>query len=368
MIDIKLEHIVKKYGSDVVAVDDLSLNFEPGSFVCLLGPSGCGKTTTLRMISGLERANDGVITIGGKVFDAPKQNIFVRPEHRKLGLVFQSYALWPHMTVQENVEFGLKMKKVNKEERGRIITESLDLLRMGAYRRRYPAELSGGQQQRVALARMLAVQPDILLLDEPLSNLDAALRLEMRSELKSLHERLGSTIVFVTHDQLEAMSLATHVAVMHEGKLEQYADPMTIYLKPATEFVATFVGSPPMNMVSLSKNEMPKWKEGLRTSVAAFRKLQTSDERICKVGFRSETVTLHALDDETEVKQNQACIKGVVKAVLPTGPEQVVSVMVDEEQFYVVTQPNLAFENGETIRMHINLDTVHIFDQMGLRV
>ena len=143
---------------------------------------------------------------------------------------------------------------------------------------------------------------------------------------------------------------------------------MTIYLKPATEFVATFVGSPPMNMVSLTRTEMPKWKNDLRTAVAAFRKLEASDERICKIGFRSETVTLHAMDDETEVKQNQACIKGVVKAVLPTGPEQVVSVMVDEEQFYVVTQPNLAFENGETIRMHINLDTVHIFDQMGLRV
>jgi ABC-type sugar transport system ATPase subunit len=143
---------------------------------------------------------------------------------------------------------------------------------------------------------------------------------------------------------------------------------MTIYLKPATEFVATFVGSPPMNMVSLTKTAMPKWKEDLRTSVALFRKLDTNSERICKVGFRSETVTLHAMDDETEVKQNQTCIKGVVKAVLPTGAEQVVSVMVDEEQFYVVTQPTLAFENGQMIRMHINLDTVHIFDQKGLRV
>lgn len=368
MIDIKLEHIVKKYCSDAVAVDDLSLNFEPGSFVCLLGPSGCGKTTTLRMISGLERANEGVITIGGEVFDAPKQNIFVRPEYRKLGLVFQSYALWPHMTVQENVEFGLKMKKVSKDERGRIITESLDLLRMGAYRKRYPAELSGGQQQRVALARMLAVQPDILLLDEPLSNLDAALRLEMRSELKSLHERLGSTIVFVTHDQLEAMSLATHVAVMNEGKLEQYADPMTIYLKPATEFVASFVGSPPMNMVCFVDSNIQVWKEPFKKEVASYFHLEECDQRICKVGFRPESVVLQQAGNELELLHNQACIKGSVKAVLPTGPEQIVSVVVDEEQFYVVTPPYKSFVNGESVNMVIDLDMVHIFDQKGFRV
>ena len=368
MIDIKLEHIVKKYNSDVAAVDDLSLNFEPGSFVCLLGPSGCGKTTTLRMISGLERANDGVISVGGEVFDSPKQNIFVRPEHRKLGLVFQSYALWPHMTVEENVEFGLKMKKVGKEERSRIITDSLDLLRMGAYRKRYPAELSGGQQQRVALARMLAVQPDILLLDEPLSNLDAALRLEMRSELKSLHERLGSTIVFVTHDQLEAMSLATHVAVMNEGKLEQYADPMTIYLKPATAFVATFVGNPPMNMVGFAATEYKNWKEPFKKSVAAFRKMDVNDQRICKAGFRAEAVTLKEADVELELNQDQACIKGLVKAVLPTGPEQIVSVVVDEDQFYVVTPPSVFVRNGQAINMVIDLRMIHMFDQKGLRV
>ncbi|MBJ2357827.1 ABC transporter ATP-binding protein [Sphaerochaeta sp. S2] len=368
MIDIKLEHVVKKYGNDVIAVDDLSLDFEQGSFVCLLGPSGCGKTTTLRMISGLERANDGIISIGGEVFDSPKQTIFVRPEHRSLGLVFQSYALWPHMTVQENVEFGLKMKKVSKEERERIIAESLDLLRMSVYCKRYPAELSGGQQQRVALARMLAVQPNILLLDEPLSNLDAALRLEMRSELKSLHERLGSTIVFVTHDQLEAMSLATHVAVMNEGKLEQYADPMTIYLKPATEFVATFVGSPPMNMVNFAISEEQPWKQSFRKTVASYRSLQEHDQRICKVGFRPETVTLYSPATEKQMKKDQTCIKGRVKAVLPTGPEQIVSVVVDDEQFYVVTPPTISFENGEAICMGINLDSIHIFDQNGLRV
>ncbi len=368
MIDIKLEHIVKKYTSDVIAVDDLSLNFEPGSFVCLLGPSGCGKTTTLRMISGLERANDGVITIGGEIFDSPKQNIFVRPEHRKLGLVFQSYALWPHMTVQENVDFGLKLKKISKEQRSRIVDESLDLLRMGAYRKRYPAELSGGQQQRVALARMLAVQPGILLLDEPLSNLDAALRLEMRSELKSLHERLGSTIVFVTHDQLEAMSLATHVAVMNEGKLEQYADPMTIYLKPATEFVATFVGSPPMNMVGFSDLEGQRWKAPFKKAVAAFIRMDADDQRICKVGFRAEAVTLKRSDDPHPLKQNQTCIKGHIKAVLPTGPEQIVSIVVDDNQFYVVTPPSLCFENGQSVDMVVDLTMIHVFDQKGLRI
>ncbi len=368
MIDIKLENVVKRYTSEIAAVDNLSLNLEPGSFVCLLGPSGCGKTTTLRMISGLERANEGVITIGGKVFDSPKDNVFIRPEERQMGLVFQSYALWPHMTVAENVDFGLKIKKIPKTEREPIVDKSLDLLQMGAYKKRYPSELSGGQQQRVALARMLAVQPEILLLDEPLSNLDAALRLEMRSELKSLHERLGSTIIFVTHDQLEAMSLASHVAVMKDGKLEQFADPMTIYEKPATAFVAKFVGNPPMNMVTFENTLNPNWKEKFRTHVKTYHKLKNEAQPIATIGFRAESITLYPTHSEMELNKNQASIHGFVKAVLPTGPEQVVSITVEDEEFYAVTPPSSLFENGTPIQMIIDLKMTHMFNSAGLRM
>ncbi len=366
MTDINLERIVKRFGTEALAVDDLSLHVGPGSFVCLLGPSGCGKTTTLRMISGLERVDSGVVTVGGEVFDSPEQNIFVKPENRKLGLVFQSYALWPHMTVEENVEFGLKMQKVNKEERSKIITSALNLLRMGSYRTRYPAQLSGGQQQRVALARMLAVQPNILLLDEPLSNLDAALRLEMRTELKALHERLGNTIVFVTHDQLEAMSLATHVAVMNEGRLEQYADPMTIYQKPATEFVATFVGSPPMNMVGFS--DVSGWKGRLLEQVARAHEIPNGKESIGKIGFRPEVVSLKASGEAGQGSDKHMQIEGSVKAVLPTGPEVIISVVVEESEYYVVAPTANGFENGDRVRLDVPLTHVHIFDRRGMRL
>ncbi len=367
MTDITLERIVKRFGPDALAVDDLTLHVEPGSFVCLLGPSGCGKTTTLRMISGLERVDSGTISIGGEMFDSPDQGVFVKPENRKLGLVFQSYALWPHMTVEENVEFGLKMQKISKEEREQKISESLNLLRMSSYRKRYPAQLSGGQQQRVALARMLAVQPDILLLDEPLSNLDAALRLEMRSELKALHERLGSTIVFVTHDQLEAMSLATHVAVMNEGKLEQYADPMTIYEKPATEFVATFVGSPPMNMLSLDSTD--QWKKDLLAKIVQERKINAQDNPVGKIGFRPEIITISSINEETEKTNNRNIrIEGEVKAVLPTGPDKIVSIIVENSEYYAIAPTNISYENGEKVWLNVPLDQLHVFDHQGLRI
>ncbi len=366
MTDINLERIVKRFGPDALAVDDLSLHVAPGSFVCLLGPSGCGKTTTLRMISGLERVDSGVVTVGGEIFDSPEKNIFVKPENRKLGLVFQSYALWPHMTVEENVEFGLKMQKINKEERSKIISSSLNLLRMESYRKRYPAQLSGGQQQRVALARMLAVQPNILLLDEPLSNLDAALRLQMRSELKSLHERLGNTVVFVTHDQLEAMSLATHVAVMNEGRLEQYDDPMTIYQKPATDFVATFVGSPPMNMIEFS--DVAGWKGRILEQVARAHDISNWKERIGKIGFRPEIVSLSPANTGVQEGGKAIQIEARVKAVLPTGPEVIISVIVEESEYYVVATSVGGVENGQSVHLVVPLEHIHIFDRQGMRL
>ncbi|WP_286303174.1 ABC transporter ATP-binding protein [Microbacterium suwonense] len=227
MPNITLEGVQKNYGGGAAnAVASLDLEIRDGEFMCLLGPSGCGKTTTLRMISGLEHPTGGSIRIGDRVVDSVPDSIYVPPEKRELGLVFQSYALWPHLSIENNVDFGLRLRKVPRAEREKRTADVMDKLGISKYRKRYPSELSGGQQQRVALARMLAVNPDVLLLDEPLSNLDARLRLEMRAELKRIHKEFNTTIVFVTHDQWEAMTLATQIAVMSEGSCSSWALPM----------------------------------------------------------------------------------------------------------------------------------------------
>src|SRR5690606_20533269 len=219
MPTIALQNADKSYGANVAkAVSNLNLEIGDGEFMCLLGPSGCGKTTTLRMIAGLEHLSAGRIAIGDRVVDCVASGTFVPPERREMGLVFQSYALWPHLTIERNIDFGLRLRRVSKAEREACVDRVMRTLGIEQYRKRYPSQLSGGQQQRVALARMLAVNPDVLLLDEPLSNLDARLRLEMRAELKRLHEEFKTTIVFVTHDQWEAMTLATLIAVMSEGE------------------------------------------------------------------------------------------------------------------------------------------------------
>ena len=232
MSEIKLKSIIKNFGGNSIAVDNLSETFPDGEFVCLLGPSGCGKTTTLRMIAGLETPDSGEIFYGNKTFFSSKTGELTKTENRNLGLMFQSYALWPHMTVYKNIVFGLEMQKKSLEEKNKRYLELEKLFHLGNFRDRYPSELSGGQQQRVALARMLAIKPSLLLLDEPLSNLDSNLRLEMRSELKRLHQSIGCTIIFVTHDQMEAMTLATSIAVMNKGKIEQIDKPMEIYNNP----------------------------------------------------------------------------------------------------------------------------------------
>ena len=232
---INLSGVRKSYGGGGAnAVEDLDLEIADGEFMCLLGPSGCGKTTTLRMIAGLEHLSDGEIRVGSRVVDSVGEGVFVPPEKRQMGLVFQSYALWPHLTIERNTDFGLRLRNVPRAEREARVTSVMRTLGIEAYRDRYPSQLSGGQQQRVALARMLAVNPEVLLLDEPLSNLDAALRLEMRAELKRLHREFGTTIVFVTHDQWEAMTLATTIAVMSQGRLQQVGAPERD-LRPAGE-------------------------------------------------------------------------------------------------------------------------------------
>ncbi|MFW6287946.1 MAG: ABC transporter ATP-binding protein [bacterium] len=248
MPDIKLENITKSWG-DVIAVNNFSLTIPDGSFMCFLGPSGCGKTTTLRMIAGLEEPSSGRIYMDDRLVYSSEKSFSLNPSERDVGLIFQSYALWPHMTVYANIAFGLEMEKKSKSQIKTRVNEIADLMDIGELLTRYPSELSGGQQQRVALARSLAPQPACLLMDEPLSNLDAKLRVDMRTELKRIHNETGQTIVYVTHDQLEALSLGTDVVVMNEGKLQQIDKPMDLYKTPKNMFVGEFVGTPRINML-----------------------------------------------------------------------------------------------------------------------
>ncbi len=254
MTAIELTGVSKVYpGAGSASVEDLSLKVEEGDFLCLLGPSGCGKSTTLRMIAGLEPPSSGIIRINGSVVDDVEGGQRVEAEHRGLGLVFQNYALWPHMKVRENVAFGPLMQKLGREETRRRVEGALSTLGIAAYAERYPSELSGGQQQRVAIARTLAAEPGVMLLDEPLSNLDARLRLEMRAEFQRIHRETGNTMLFVTHDQWEAMTLATRIVVMDQGRVQQVGTPMEIYDRPVNRFVAEFMGSPPINIIEASE-------------------------------------------------------------------------------------------------------------------
>lgn len=242
MADLVLENLTIKYGQ-VTAVNNVSINVASGEFLTLLGPSGCGKSTTLFAIAGLNHATSGIIRIGDKIlFDGSSKTV-VAPEHRNIGLVFQSYALWPHMTVADNLAFPLKLRRMGKAERDERIKEALSLVEMLPYAERFPFELSGGQQQRVALARALVYRPSLLLLDEPLSNLDAKLRERARVWLRELQERLNVTTIYVTHDQAEALAVSDRIAVMSMGNLRQLGSPKDIYERPTDSFVADFIGS-----------------------------------------------------------------------------------------------------------------------------
>ncbi len=248
MSRIVLEHIDKFYGENHV-LKDINLTIEDGDFMTLLGPSGCGKTTTLRVVSGLEKPQGGKMTMDGNTIIDADQAFFEEPSKRGLNLVFQSYALWPHMTVFQNVAFGLKIKKMKKDEIEQTVMRALSTMRIAEYRDRYPNELSGGQQQRVAIARAIASSPKLLLLDEPLSNLDARLRIDMRAELKRLHRETGTTIIYVTHDQVEALTMSTKIALFKEGEISQIATPLELYTNPIDLQAADFIGNPRINFI-----------------------------------------------------------------------------------------------------------------------
>ncbi len=242
MSELMIKNLTKHFGN-VRAIDGISFTVAEGEFLTLLGPSGCGKSTTLFAIAGLDTPTGGVIRVGGRTFFDGEQGILVPPEKRNCGLVFQSYALWPHMTVMDNLAFPLRIRKVSATDRKRRIMTALELVEMGEYTQRYPHELSGGQQQRVALARTLVFEPALLLLDEPLSNLDAKLRIKARNWLKQLQQKLGITTIYVTHDQIEALALSDRIAVMNKGSIVQLASPHDVYTRPSGAFVADFIGS-----------------------------------------------------------------------------------------------------------------------------
>ena len=241
MSNIKIQNLTKRYG-DMLALNDVSLTIESGEFLILLGPSGCGKTTLLRCIAGLEIPDEGQIIIGDKVIFSSEKNIFIPPGDRNLGMVFQSYALWPHMTVRDNMKFGLDVMKMPVQQADKRLAKVLTDLGMSELRDRYPSELSGGQQQRVALARALVFEPDLVLMDEPLGALDKNLREQMQYEIKHIHENLGMTVVYVTHDQTEALTMSDRIAVFNEGVIQQLAPPNELYEKPENAFVADFIG------------------------------------------------------------------------------------------------------------------------------
>ena len=292
---LSLEQISCTYGK-YTAVDRLDLRIAPGEFVSLLGPSGCGKTTTLRMIAGFVRPTSGVIRMDGQVISSAAMAL--PPERRGMSMIFQSYAIWPNMTVAENVAFGLKLRRIAAEDQRARVKQMLETVRLGALAERYPAELSGGQQQRVALARAMVIEPRVLLLDEPLSNLDASLREEMRFEIRRLHERFHFTTVYVTHDQGEAMVTSDRIAVMNGGRIEQIDAPYDLYCHPRTRFVASFIGRTNL-MAAKSEGERVRF-DGFDLPRAMFNgALAGSGELMFSA--RPQSIALHAAPGATDL-------------------------------------------------------------------
>ncbi|MCR5443927.1 MAG: ABC transporter ATP-binding protein [Sphaerochaetaceae bacterium] len=353
MPEIRLEHVTKRF-EKFVAVDDLNLVINEHDFITLLGPSGCGKTTTLRMIAGLETPTEGKITIGDKVVFDAATGVNVSPAKRDIGFLFQNYALWPHMTVYQNIAFGLENLKWKKEDIKVRVQEMLKMLKIEEFVGRYPAELSGGQQQRVAIARTLAPKPQVLFMDEPLSNLDAKLRSEMRTELKRLHSDSNSTFVYVTHDQLEAMTLATKICLMEKGVLQQYDPPLTVYSQPANRFVADFVGNPTMNFIDARVTDSSTMEFlGVKARFTPNDPKQTIKASEVTLGIRPEFFTI----------KEGGKIKATAYSTLPSGMETTVKVRLAYELISSVVFGAIDYRVDQPIECDIIGDQVCIFDK-----
>jgi multiple sugar transport system ATP-binding protein len=356
MARVAMRSLNKKY-DEVHAVIDVNLDISDQEFVVLVGPSGCGKTTTLRMVAGLESITSGHISIDEKVVNE------LPPMDRDIAMVFQNYALYPHMSVYDNMAFGLKMRRFDKGEISKRVQEAADILGIGQLLKRKPRQLSGGQRQRVALGRAIVRHPQVFLFDEPLSNLDAKLRVQMRVELKKLHERLGTTAIYVTHDQVEAMTLGDRVVVMRDGRVQQVGDPMELYNEPANRFVAGFIGSPAMNFaeVRIAGENGSVWAEaeGLRLKVPAplRARLAPYAGKSTTLGVRPEDLHIAGAGDPAEL-----CFDAAVEVVERLGSEILLDVAVGRNTMVASVEPTATAKMHEKLRLAVNPARVHFFD------
>jgi multiple sugar transport system ATP-binding protein len=356
MARVAMRSLNKNY-DDVRAVIDVNLDIKDQEFVVLVGPSGCGKTTTLRMVAGLESITSGQISIDEKVVnDLP-------PMDRDIAMVFQNYALYPHMSVYDNMAFGLKMRKFDKPEIAKRVQEAAEILGIEQLLHRKPRQLSGGQRQRVALGRAIVRHPQVFLFDEPLSNLDAKLRVQMRVELKKLHERLGTTAIYVTHDQVEAMTLGDRVVVMKDGLVQQVGDPMELYNEPANRFVAGFIGSPAMNFIGvrLARENGALWAEtdGMKVKVPeqVAPRLGAHAGKEVTLGVRPEDLRIAGEGDGVDLT-----FAANVEVVERLGSEILLDVAVGSETMVASVEPTATAKVHETLRLALNPRRVHFFD------
>ena len=352
---IELTGIQKYYGKEA-AVSDLDLRVNPGEFLTILGPSGCGKTTILRIIAGLEEPDRGELRFGDRIIFSREKGIIVSPEKRGVGLIFQSYALWPHMNVERNITLALKEQKLSPPEIQKRLDTALKMVKLDGLGNRYPSELSGGQQQRVAVARLIATRASILLMDEPLSNLDAMLRTDMRSEMKRLHRKLEATTIYVTHDQVEALTLSDVVVVMNNGVVQQQASPYDIYHHPANLFVAEFIGDPRINRF---EGRIIKGIDNWELDLGVFRlPLEThisSNGGNVIATARPENVNLSVSEKD---KWHQA----VIETVQPTGSETIVQVRTGDVLFTAVKPGFVNLAVDQSVWIHISPEALGFFD------
>lgn len=361
MSEIDLKNVNKYFGNNHV-LKDINLTIKDGEFMTLLGPSGCGKTTLLRTIAGLEAPEEGLISIGEKTVVNGGERYYTPPAQRDLNLVFQSYALWPHMTVFENVAFGLDVKKLGKDQVEKKVQDALDRMQIGALGDRYPSELSGGQQQRVAISRAIVTEPKVLLLDEPLSNLDAKLRLEMRTELKRLHEDFKTTIIYVTHDQVEALTMSTRIAVLFEGEIVQVDTPHNLYKRPVELRVADFIGNPTINFLD-ADGHFESNVLNVNSPVGSF---QFEREDVPKatefvLGIRPEDVniSLEPTDDG---------VAGEVVSVLPAGSETLIQISVEDQVVLAKVIGDILYERGSTVWLDFIKNNINIYDKATSKI
>ena len=357
MAKVELKNITKKYG-EVIAVQNMNLTISDNEFLVLVGPSGCGKSTTLRMIAGLEDISGGDIYIGDQLVNDKD------PKDRNVSMVFQNYALYPHMTVEENLGFSLKIAKVEKEEIEKRVNDAVLILGLEELRKRKPSQLSGGQRQRVAMGRAIVRRPDAFLFDEPLSNLDAKLRTQMRTEIKKLHQTLKTTIIYVTHDQVEAMTLADRIIIMKDGYIEQIGSPIEVFTKPANIFVATFIGSPPMNIIEgdlIKKENKLIIKIDDEINLECPQKIQSSLDNKNKIylGIRAEDIIPKESNDNLS---NNWCFQKSINLAEPLGTETQLFFTIKNKEIISRMYNPKDVKVGDKIDFQIDPNKVHFFD------